>query len=429
MHSSPAGARVPFSRALNRRRTAIFVFMLVVGVSMASWVVRTPAVRDLLDASTKQMGLVLFGLSIGSMAGVLSSAPVVRAHGVRRAITIGGTSLVTGLALVGTASGLGLTAGVFVGLALVGGGVGMTEIAINVEGADIENASGRSVLPMLHGCYSLGTVLGAAVGIGLTSVSFPVVWHLLTVAVVGGATALWAVPAIPTETGLARTGSATSSTWREQLSVWKQSRILMLGLIVLALALAEGSASDWLPLLMVDGHGMSETLGSVIFTGFALAMTVGRFSGGPLLARWGNATVLRVSALVSAAGIGLVVFADNAVVAGCAVILWGLGAALGFPVTLSAAGDSDDPTSAVAAVATAGYVAFLVGPPLLGFLGEHYGLRGAMVVVLVVVALASLLTSAARPRTGAPGPGDGSADLAGPAGAGQVTGPAGSHQG
>lgn len=398
MHSTPVGTRPPFSPELRRRRTAVFVFMLVVGVSMASWVVRTPAVRDLLDASTGQMGLVLFGLSVGSMTGVLSSASVVRAHGARRTIAIGGTSLVVGLALVGIASGLGLTAGVFVGLALVGGGVGMSEIAINIEGADIENASGRSVLPMLHGCYSLGTVVGATVGIGLTAVDFPVVWHLTAIAAAGAAAALWAVPTVPATTGLARKGTEASSTWREQLSVWKQSRILMLGLIVLALALAEGSASDWLPLLMVDGHGMSETLGSVIFTGFAAAMTIGRFSGEPLLARFGNVAVLRVSALVSAAGIALVVFADNVVVAGCAVILWGLGAALGFPVTLSAAGDSDDPTSSVAAVATAGYVAFLVGPPLLGFLGEHYGLRGAMVVVLVVVALASLLTSAARPR-------------------------------
>lgn len=398
MPPTPLAGRQPFAPELRTRRAAIFVFMLVVGVSMASWVVRTPAVRDLLDASTGQMGLVLFGLSVGSMTGVLSSASVVRAHGARRTIALGGTSLVTGLALVGIASGLGLTAGVFVGLALVGGGVGMSEIAINIEGAAVENASGRSVLPMLHGCYSLGTVLGASLGIALTAASFPVVWHLVAVAVAGTATALWAVPKIPAETGLARKGSAASSSWREQLSVWKQSRILMLGLIVLALALAEGSASDWLPLLMVDGHGMSETLGSVIFTGFAAAMTVGRFSGEPLLARFGNVAVLRVSALVSAAGIALVVFADNVVVAGCAVVLWGLGAALGFPVTLSAAGDSDDPTSSVAAVATAGYVAFLVGPPLLGFLGEHYGLRGAMVVVLVVVALASLLTSAARPR-------------------------------
>ncbi|MDD0856874.1 MFS transporter [Arthrobacter alpinus] len=185
------------------------------------------------------------------------------------------------------------------------------------------------------------------------------------------------------------------SSW---LNAWREPRILMLGLIILALALAEGSAMDWLPLLMVDGHGLTPTLGSVVFAGFAAAMTLGRFLGAPLLKRFGNATVLRASTLVSAVGIALVVFADNPIVAGAAVLLWGVGAALGFPVTLSAAADSDDPTSAVAAVATAGYVAFLVGPPLLGFLGEEFGLRGAMILVLVVVTLASLLTNAAKPQ-------------------------------
>jgi fucose permease len=155
---------------------------------------------------------------------------------------------------------------------------------------------------------------------------------------------------------------------------------------------------DWLPLLMVDGHGASATVGTIVFAGFAAAMTVGRFLGAPLLARFGNVAVLRVSALISAAGIAIVVFVDSPIAAGCAVALWGLGAALGFPVTLSAAADSDDPTSSVAAVATVGYIAFLVGPPLLGFLGEHFGLRGAMILVLVLVAAASSVTRAAGPR-------------------------------
>jgi MFS family permease len=114
--------------------------------------------------------------------------------------------------------------------------------------------------------------------------------------------------------------------------------------------------------------------------------------------RFGNAAVLRVSTLVSAAGIATIVFIDNPVLAGSGVVLWGLGAALGFPVTISAAGDSDNPTSSVAAVTTAGSVAFLVGPPLLGFLGQAFGLRAAMILVLVIVALSSLFTSAANPR-------------------------------
>lgn len=371
--------------------------MFVIGVGFASFVVRTPAIRDLLSASTAEMGIVLFGVSIGSITGVLSSAPVVRRFGARRAITSGAISFVIGLVLMAISAGLGFAPGVFVGLAFVGFGFGHAEIAINIEGAEIETLSGRSILPMLHGCFSLGTVVGALIGIGMTAAAFPVDWHIGIVAVLGAAALLWAVPVLPADTGRA-SGTVATPGWRAQLGVWKQNRIVLLGVIVLALALAEGSANDWLPLLMVDGHGATATIGSVVFTGFALAMTIGRFAGEPLLKRFGNANVLRVSAIVSAIGIALVIFADNLVVASVAVGLWGLGAALGFPVTLSAAADSDDPTTTVGAVATAGYVAFLVGPPLLGFLGEHFGLRGAMIVVLVVVAGASLLTSAARPR-------------------------------
>lgn len=77
------------------------------------------------------------------------------------------------------------------------------------------------------------------------------------------------------------------------------------------------------------------------------------------------------------------------------VVLWGLGASLGFPLTISAASDTgpDAPTR-VSVVATTGYLAFLVGPPLLGYLGEHYGLRSAMLVVLALVILAAIVAKA-----------------------------------
>ncbi|MGW4027333.1 hypothetical protein ACWEEL_39290, partial [Streptomyces sp. NPDC005009] len=82
-----------------------------------------------------------------------------------------------------------------------------------------------------------------------------------------------------------------------------------------------------------------------------------------------------------------------------AVLLWGLGASLGFPLALSAAGDSGpDPAARVSLVAMIGYVAFLVGPPGLGFLGDHYGLRTAMTVVLAFVAVAVFLAPAVGTR-------------------------------
>ncbi|MGO3886466.1 MAG: MFS transporter, partial [Mycetocola sp.] len=175
-------------------------------------------------------------------------------------------------------------------------------------------------------------------------------------------------------------------------SLLRDSRLLIIGAVVLAMALAEGTANDWLPLVMVDGHGFDATLGSVVYALFAASMTNGRFCGGWFIARYGRAAVLCASAIAGAIGLAIVIFVDNQLAAGAAVVLWGLGASLGFPVALSAAGASGANSAArVSLVATVGYIAFLVGPPALGFLGEHYGLRGALIFPLVLVALAAVL--------------------------------------
>lgn len=416
----------PVMDATTRRwRGALFLFMLATGVSMASWVARTPAVRDALDVTTGSMGLVLFGLSIGSMAGVLASGGLVRRRGGRQVIAVGAGLLVAGLLVIAGGAALEVSAGVFGGLALFGAGMGLAEVAFNIEGAAVERTLGRPVLPVLHGCFSLGTVVGALLGMALTAARFPVGWHLAAIAVAVAAAGVWTVRAVPAGTGkeeaategAGRSGGADGAAgyseagggrhpggMRGQLAVWRDRRLVLIGLIVLAMAFAEGSANDWLPLLMVDGHGTSATAGSLTFMLFAVAMTTGRFTGGPLLVRYGPAAVVRASALVAAVGVALVIFSDNALLAGAAVVLWGLGASLGFPVTISAAGEGVRNASArVAAVSTAGYAAFLVGPPSLGFLADQVGLRNAMVVVLVLLGGAALITRALR--TPAPGAG------------------------
>ncbi|POG43516.1 hypothetical protein BV881_31525 [Streptomyces sp. ZL-24] len=421
----------PVVDARTRRwRAALFLFMLATGVSMASWVARTPAVRDALDVSTGAMGLVLFGLSVGSMAGVLVSGGLVRRHGGRTVITFGAGLLVAGLLVIAGGAALEVSGGVFGGLALFGAGLGLAEVAFNIEGAAVERTVGRPVLPVLHGCFSLGTVVGALLGMGLTAIRFPVGWHLAAVAVAVAAAGIWTVRAIPPGTGREdaepRAGErAGAGGWRAQVEVWRDRRLVLIGLIVLAMAFAEGSANDWLPLLMVDGHGTSATAGSLTFMLFAVAMTTGRFAGGPLLVRYGPAAVVRASAVVAAVGVALVVFSSSALLAGAAVVLWGLGASLGFPVTVSAAGEGEgerDASARVAAVSTAGYAAFLVGPPSLGFLADHVGLRAAMIVVLVLLGGAALITGALRRRTATPVAGDGGEATGGGAAGGGAAG-------
>ncbi len=201
-----------------------------------------------------------------------------------------------------------------------------------------------------------------------------------------------AIRAIPDGTG--KNAPEVAHGEAKGLPVWHDVQLLLIGVIVLAMAFAEGSANDWLPLLMVDGHGFSPPSGSLIYAGFTFGMTLGHFTGGWFIDRYRRVAVVRGSAVMGALGIRLIIFVDNPWVAGISVLLWGIGASLGFPLTISAASDTGPARKRVSVVAITGYLSFLVGPPLLGFLGEHFGLRSAMMVVLGLVMVAALVARA-----------------------------------
>src|SRR5699024_6919635 len=175
----------------------------------------------------------------------------------------------------------------------------------------------------------------AAISVQLSDVA-----HLVLIAVLGAGLLVWALRAIPAGVGQVTAADRAAQAATPRPALWKDTRLVLIGGIVLAMALAEGTANDWLPLIMVDGHGFGATMGSTVFALFAASMTIGRFCGGPIVARVGRARVLLVSALFAATGLALISFIDSQPVAVGAVVLWGLGASLGFPLALSAAGDS-----------------------------------------------------------------------------------------
>lgn len=378
---------------LARRRRALFVYFFLPGLSLASWVTRTPEIRDAVGASVAQMGMVLFGMSIGSMGGILLSGRMVGRFGTRFGTVLGLSFVFASLLTIAAGTVLGLQWLVGIGLGFFGFGMGSAEIAINLDGAEVERRMGRAVLHTLHGCFSLGTLVGAVLGLGVIAAGVPVWVHLVTVAALVIVLILRFSPDIPAGQGIglrSQTGAAGGT-------IWLDPRVLVIGAIVFAMALAEGSANDWLPILMVDEHGFSSASGSLIFVAFAAAMTVGRLGGGMVIDRLGPVAVLRCCAVLGAAGIGYVVFGNDPWLAGAAVFLWGIGASLGFPIALSAASSGGPGAAArVEAVAIVGYIAMLVGPPSLGFVGEAYGLRSAMLIVMVLVALAVFLAPMVR---------------------------------
>jgi MFS family permease len=131
-------------------------------------------------------------------------------------------------------------------------------------------------------------------------------------------------------------------------------------------------------------------------------MTASRTVGGSLLTRYGRTPVLRVTALVSAAGLLLVVFSSALPVVLLGSLLWGAGAALGFPVGMSAAADDEVGAAVrVSVVSSIGYTAFLAGPPLVGLLAEpqRLGVLSALLVVFVALLVGAAVARSATPLT------------------------------
>ncbi|MFN4002551.1 MFS transporter [Microcella sp.] len=383
-------------------RIAVFAVFAINGLAMATWFARTPAVRDALDVRTDEFGILIMGMAGGSIIGLLASSHVIARIGSRTTILIAVLSSLGALALMGLgAATLQSFAVTFIGLMVFGAASGMTDVAMNVEGAAVEQAQGRSIMPWFHASWSLGTITGAGIAAGVSALGLGVDVHTVFMAVLLGAAALVVVRFLPKHRalpGLDDDGDGPArTTFGERMAIWREPRTLVIGLIVLGMAFAEGSANDWLALAMVDDRGVDEATGALYFTLFATAMTVGRIGGVWVLDRFGRVPVLRASALLAIAGLAVLILIDSPVAAAIGIVAWGLGASLGFPVGMSAA--ADDPAKAaarVSAVATVGYFAFLVGPPLIGFLGEAVGLLSAFWVVLVLIGVAFIATPAAR---------------------------------
>jgi fucose permease len=285
-----------------------------------------------------------------------------------------------------------------IGLFFFGFGVGVWDVAQNLEGTVIEQAQGKAIMPWFHAAFSAGTVLGALVGAIATNSHFPIGIHVPLAAGVTGVL-LWFGTAryLPMQKPIVE--SAGQGFESKQKSSWAEPRTLLIGLMVLAAAFTEGTANDWTAVAFVDGHGTSTTVGVFGLATFLTFMTAGRIFGTKALDRFGRVTTLRVLFVSAVMGCLLVVFGGTTgAFVGAAI--WGVGASLGFPVGMSAA--SDDPRLAarrISVVATMGYVAFLAGPPLIGFLGEWVGILRALLAVALVGALAFLAVPAAKPLT------------------------------
>jgi fucose permease len=390
-------ARQPSHHEVAAAVRATYAAFIGAGFVVASFASRIPQVRDRLHLSPSELGLVLLATAVGSLTALPLGGTIIARLGTRRTVATMVVVATVGVATIAVGYLVGVVP-VLAGLFLLGFGNGAWDVAMNVHGADVERHLTRAIMPKFHAGFSVGTVAGALVGAAMVALGVSVTVHLLlAAALVAAVLPVWVQRFLPDRTPAAgHDGSGAPA--RSALARWREPRTLLVGLVVLAFAFAEGAGADWINVSLIDGYGAAAAVGGLGFATFLAAMTAARWFGSPLLDRFGRVVVVRALAAVAILGVLVFVFSPSLPVAFLGAALWGVGASLGFPVGMSAA--SDDPDAAagrVSVVASIGYVAFLGGPPLVGFLGDHVTVLRALLAVAVLLGVAITITPAMRP--------------------------------
>lgn len=362
---------------------AVAAVFFVNAAIFASWLPRIPEIKETLGLTEGTLGLALLGMPVGLLIAMsIAGWTIVRFGGIA---VMAATMVVYAISIVlpplmPSALWLALS------LVLVGFGNATMDVAMNAEAAVIETRRGKAIMGACHGTWSLGAMTGAAIGGLAAQLGIAPVVHLVLVAAVFavlGAAALKRLSREPVDP--APPGPAFALP---------PKRLLGLGLVGFAALLAEGAMADWSAVFLRTTLGAEPWLAGAGFAAFALAMAIGRFQGDVLIERFGNGRVLATGGVVAAAGMVVGPASGDPLAAVGGFVLVGFGIAAVVPVLFRAAAATPGIASgtAIAAVATTGYLGFLAGPPTIGLLAERIGLDAALMslggILLLMAAVA-----------------------------------------
>ncbi|GAA2151703.1 MFS transporter [Kitasatospora kazusensis] len=395
--SLPEAADHPSGRTWSPVRIALTAFFAVDGFLFAAWVVRIPDIRAQVTASHSALGLALLCISAGAVATMAVAGRLCVRYG-SRPVTVGALTLLSlAVPLPAHTHSVPALGGV---LLLFGAGYGAANVAMNSAAVELVVELRRPVMPSFHAGYSLGGLLGAAVG-GLLASRIDAGWALalsgalglLVTAVAGTVLLRGAAAPAPTPTPARHEPPAAGVRGAGMRGAgWL---VVLLGLTALCDAYGEGALADWATLHLTDDVHASAGLAATGYAAFAFAMTAGRLAGTWLSIRAGQTRVMLVGGLTAGAGMLTGAFAPTVPVALAGLGLVGLGLANIFPLAIARAGAVGGPQG-VATASTLGYAGMLIGPPVIGFLADAASLPVALSTVAGTSALAGLLAVAVR---------------------------------
>lgn len=357
---------------LRRYRISASVFFFIAGLTFSTWASRIPAIKYKLHLSDAGLGGVLFALPAGLMVSLPISGWLVSRYGSRPTLMIGSflyPLILVCLALSPTVMQLTLSL-FFFGLA-----GNLINIAMNTQAVGVELLYGRSVMASFHGLWSLAGFCGALIGTFFVSKDLSPFVHFSFICVLSIILVLLSYKStIPHDAGNRKA---------QKVFVKPDSKLLLLGLIAFCCLLCEGAMSDWSGVYfknIVQSPPSLVTIGYVAFTG---TMALGRFVGDKLVTKFGVKRMLQLSGVMITTGLLTAVIFPYFSTATIGFLFVGFGVSSVVPIVYGLAGKSTTMSAgaALAAVSTIGFLGFLVGPPLIGFIAQAVSLRWSFTLI------------------------------------------------
>lgn len=370
---------------LSPQRLTMLAFFLQ-PVAFGSWLPRIPEIQAGLGLGPAALALALLGMPCGTLLTLPFAGPLVAKIGARSAI-------IWGFVFYTIAASLPVLAPhpilLFIALMFAGSAISFVELGLNVQADLVEKTSGKLIMNTSHGCWSLGIMVGSLIGSGFAAIGLApqiavplLAFLVLPVAILTGI-------ALPKLNDAPAEGQAQKSAWS-----LPSPALIGICLFVFGITMTEGAMADWSAIFLRDALSAEGGLVGLGYSLFAFMVAAGRFGGDRLKRRFGAIGTARLCGSLAVIGGILLYFAPSVELALVGFGIIGVGVSVGFPLAVTAAAGLGD-RAASANVAVLSFVAltgFLIGPPLIGFVAEHGGIRIGIACVVPFLLVSLFLT-------------------------------------
>ena len=378
---------------LTRAFWGVMFCFLVHGLVVSTWVARIASVKGTLHLRDGALGLALLGSAIGSVLAIPICGAFVARRGTRTAASW--TSVWFSLSLIPLVLAWNAWT-LFAALFFYGAMAGAHDVAINSQAVVTEKLLGRPTMSRFHAMFSFGGIVGAALGAFIAGHGVKPGVHLTTAAFCLSVISL----------GLARfLVDGRSETRKSERLAFRQipMPLVVLSAIGFCVFLSEGAIADWTAVYLRQVLHSTDGFAPMGYAVFSAAMATFRFAGDAITVKLGRAWTIRLGGMIAASGLLWVVLSHSPVLALAGFAAAGVGFSSIIPLVFAAGGriSGVNEGAGVATVSGLGYLGFLVGPPVIGFVSEMYSLRaGLFLLVLLSAAAAAMVGVVQRSARG-----------------------------